>query len=467
MKLSTNGTSRTHNTDGLNDDTAIIRPILTAQQKFLTIARAAGQDDRLSLKARGLLLFIITNPDMQTPHTTKYLQSRLKEGRDCINSAKQELREFGYAQYKSFIPGQRVAEWQFADSPIFKNLETDGGEDEDWDEPVTGFPNTEKPNSGNPYSGNPYSGRPSTEKPNSGETPSLTQKTYFGKMQNQKLDTQKKLRDTVNKSGINPPPKPNPEDGTGKNVEVSSSIRAPGASDSFLSTSPIASRRRFKNLESTHPDSVSSSESVFPSESAPALSPSFSAALNKLTKEHKKKRQASVSPWQKFNGQVVQIWNDNKRREWVEMNSSRVTSRDRKLIAEFWSFFDKDYDTAIKALTDGIVWAAKNEDWASGKTLSFSEMMAKEKVITYSMKMASHDTPIQSEPVRLHLDEFGQPQMKPTRETSGFRQGATYLYQGAEAVVLEGISGNILRVHRASDNNAFMAYPDELAPWTN
>jgi hypothetical protein len=65
--------------------------------RFTAVARDAVNDDRLSFRARGVLVWLLDKPDDWSIDSTK-MSHAAKEGREAIRTALRELEQFGYLQ---------------------------------------------------------------------------------------------------------------------------------------------------------------------------------------------------------------------------------------------------------------------------------------------------------------------------------------------------------------------------------
>jgi hypothetical protein len=139
-----------------------IRSVRAAEGKFVQIANDAAQDRRLSLRARGVLLFVLSLPPEKL-FTAKWLESEVPEGREAVRSALRELEAHGYLRRERKHAANGKWEWAqvISDAPLTAE---DG----------TGEP----PSDGNPYDGKPSDGNPS-DKELKTQTPN-TQKMVRG-----------------------------------------------------------------------------------------------------------------------------------------------------------------------------------------------------------------------------------------------------------------------------------------------
>ena len=115
--------------------------IVRAKRKtnFTIIGNTGLKDKRLTLKAKGLLAYMLSLPDDWTFYETE-LMEHSKDGRDAIRSALKELEGAGYL----------VRHQKREDSGKFGQKEW-----KVWDEPLTDEPLTENPSAVNPTADNP------------------------------------------------------------------------------------------------------------------------------------------------------------------------------------------------------------------------------------------------------------------------------------------------------------------------
>lgn len=114
---------------------------LARRSGFAVVYRAVAQDDRLSLKARGLYVLMASLPD-NWEYTIAGLAKKAGSGKDQIRSALKELLDVGYL-VKEQAHG--------SDGKFSRNvfvLQEDAP-------PLSGNPTTGNPTSGNPSTGNP------------------------------------------------------------------------------------------------------------------------------------------------------------------------------------------------------------------------------------------------------------------------------------------------------------------------
>lgn len=73
----------------------IIRP--GQRRRFLVVDKATIEDPRLSLRAKGLLAYVLCKPDDWTIDSTK-LADDVEEGRDAVRTAMKQLEKAGYIE---------------------------------------------------------------------------------------------------------------------------------------------------------------------------------------------------------------------------------------------------------------------------------------------------------------------------------------------------------------------------------
>lgn len=88
-------TKVSQNKKGGKMDKSIIRTVKNAENPFVMIDRRIFENDGLSLKAKGLLGYLLSRPDNWTICMAD-LVNRTKDGKDSVNSALDELIESGY-----------------------------------------------------------------------------------------------------------------------------------------------------------------------------------------------------------------------------------------------------------------------------------------------------------------------------------------------------------------------------------
>lgn len=126
----------------MSGDQTIFLADRTERDKWAQILNDTIRDNRMSFKATGLLVYLLSlPPDWKA--NQQHIATCKKDGRDSVISAWNELRDLGYIQ-KEIIreAGQIVTTiWKIFEIPR--------------KEPVTGFPETAKPETAFPKSVNP------------------------------------------------------------------------------------------------------------------------------------------------------------------------------------------------------------------------------------------------------------------------------------------------------------------------
>jgi hypothetical protein len=127
-----------------------IRSVYAAEGKFVQISNAALQDRRLSLKARGILAFVLSLPPDQHL-TAAWVESQVREGRESVRAAFRELAECGYyrCSKKQDENGRWIWEQVISDAPAADEART--GEDSSvGDMSICGFPSDGEAPDGKP-----------------------------------------------------------------------------------------------------------------------------------------------------------------------------------------------------------------------------------------------------------------------------------------------------------------------------
>ena len=122
------------------------------QRDFTILSNAVCQDSRLSPRALGVLVRILSRPD-DWRTTSDLLAADFGVGRDSIRSAMNELREAGYMQLHKVQneSGHWSTFWTVHEEP-------DEAIEDNVAQPKTEYPAPEKPASGDPVTGDPTAG---------------------------------------------------------------------------------------------------------------------------------------------------------------------------------------------------------------------------------------------------------------------------------------------------------------------
>lgn len=124
------------------------------QRDFTILSNAVCQDSRLSPRALGVLVRILSRPD-DWRTTSDLLAADFGVGRDSIRSAMNELREAGYMQLHKVQneSGHWSTFWTVHEEP-------EEAIEDNVAQPKTEYPAPEKPASGDPVTGDPTAGNP-------------------------------------------------------------------------------------------------------------------------------------------------------------------------------------------------------------------------------------------------------------------------------------------------------------------
>lgn len=98
-----------------------VHPIrIRHRREFTVVANQLAQDNRLSLRARGLFLYLYSLPDGWDTSTLAISQV-VPEGRDAVRTAARELEDLGYLIRRRMHTerGHWVTEWWLGDQPTF------------------------------------------------------------------------------------------------------------------------------------------------------------------------------------------------------------------------------------------------------------------------------------------------------------------------------------------------------------
>ena len=108
-------------------------------KNFTTVDNTFINDDRLSYKATGLLIYLLSKPDDWQTYISQLSKAK-KEGKDAVMTGLNELIKYGY------ITRQKTKD---------KKGKFSGYDYTVYDTPIADYPNTGNPNTGNPNTGNP------------------------------------------------------------------------------------------------------------------------------------------------------------------------------------------------------------------------------------------------------------------------------------------------------------------------
>ena len=83
------------------------------ENPYLQVSKGMLRDPKLSLKAKGLLSFMLAKPDDWSTYLEE-VASELKEGRNCIARIVEELRAQGYCDRATLMQGNLIAGYEYA-----------------------------------------------------------------------------------------------------------------------------------------------------------------------------------------------------------------------------------------------------------------------------------------------------------------------------------------------------------------
>lgn len=104
------------------NDKTIIRTRKNRENPYVMIDKTGIEDERLSLKAKGLLATLLSKPDNWKIYITQ-LATTCKDGVDSVKAALKELREFGYVTMERIRDEKGKmshTEWIVYEQPIYE-----------------------------------------------------------------------------------------------------------------------------------------------------------------------------------------------------------------------------------------------------------------------------------------------------------------------------------------------------------
>jgi hypothetical protein len=147
-----------------------------SRQRFTVVNNELVEDSRLSWKARGLLIFILSKPD-NWQVSERHLATCSSEGVTAVRAGLKELEDSGYLKRERYRAEDGRWEWC---SVIYES-------------PCSGFPSMEKPRTGQPSTGQPSTGQPSTGQPSMENLSNITktERTNTERIKTEEIKTQK------------------------------------------------------------------------------------------------------------------------------------------------------------------------------------------------------------------------------------------------------------------------------------
>lgn len=86
-------------------------PIIRTKKKYVMINKNFLHNEKLSLKAKGILTLLLSMPDSYKA-TPEYLAKINKDGLKAIESGLRELKEHGYLQKYPVYKNKKIKEWE-------------------------------------------------------------------------------------------------------------------------------------------------------------------------------------------------------------------------------------------------------------------------------------------------------------------------------------------------------------------
>lgn len=127
----------------------------TRRKTFTMVDNEAVRDKRLSFKATGLLVFLLSLPDEWEPNSN-HLASIKTDGRDSVRAGLRELEDMGYLIRERKVLPNGTFDWVIE---VYEKPQT-----------MDGKSGHGERKTGSPVTGNPTTGKPSTENPSSKES---------------------------------------------------------------------------------------------------------------------------------------------------------------------------------------------------------------------------------------------------------------------------------------------------------
>jgi len=92
---------------------SIIRKAKSRINPYAQILRAAVQDENLTLKARGLLAYLLSLPDNWEIHFKELAAHFKKDGSTSIRTALNELKAMGYVNGQTIREGTKIVGYEY------------------------------------------------------------------------------------------------------------------------------------------------------------------------------------------------------------------------------------------------------------------------------------------------------------------------------------------------------------------
>ena len=141
-----------------------MKKTINKKENFTSIHNKLINDSRISLKAKGIMLYMLSKPE-NWKYNPKEIAKNSKDGLDSVYSGIKELIEAGYISRTRHSDGT-VDYFVFEDVEENDIIDFSKKENPNWENPNRETPNRENPNWENPNRENPNRENPNRENPN-------------------------------------------------------------------------------------------------------------------------------------------------------------------------------------------------------------------------------------------------------------------------------------------------------------
>jgi hypothetical protein len=194
--------------------------------------------------------------------------------------------------------------------------------------------------------------------------------------------------------------------------------------------------------------------------SAGALDPRQSEGRRKVPRETADRR-APANMQAAYVKRCIDAWNTHKRREWTAEPHDHPSKRVLRYLAEAARHYG-DRDKAADAIELGVRWAAQREEWAFGKSISFSEMAVNEKLLEYGNK--ARQNALNGGGVLGSMGDAGGTSASILAHHRTPQEGESWLLRGSQPVNIIAILNPVMFRVQPSEGEPFVAYADDLSP---
>ena len=140
-----------------------MKKTINKKENFTSIHNKLINDSRISLKAKGIMLYMLSKPE-NWKYNPKEIAKNSKDGLDSVYSGIKELIEAGYISRTRHSDGT-VDYFVFEDVEENDIIDFSKKENPNWENPNRENPNRENPNRENPNRENPNRENPNRENP--------------------------------------------------------------------------------------------------------------------------------------------------------------------------------------------------------------------------------------------------------------------------------------------------------------